>query len=929
MKNLLDSKYTPLKSSFKIRRARFFKLLFLVLLTTLFLTIFITSLPRTYRISNDLTQHNINDPDLALYYKFQYNTDYIFPDTFTIHHNILQDKKFESLDQVKYYDSDPRLYWTVYLDNILQYDDLTQVPELPFSWYDFADFHDLNKLIGLSETQINCEFFFNPVFPLDSLTLVEEELSKKKDDSLLSPGLRKKYEEQFFYNKAMKSKSAHVFQVIEKHCRYFNENYNNKRPPFTAQVETLDLYDKLRPEVYKLQARSYILNKVKPPLSLTFVHKTHNSYQVFLDQDTTVDKYGHRPNIIQSGLLNSTLERNKGSGLDFNKSPADLFDKFVEKFEPLKITEISQDFKHSLENDILINLLPEDFEFNGPKKLEELLEAHEKNLLNKHQISYMESLNISLNTHYTMIPKYFQECGNILQFDGVGRHFDKVFFNGEDCKADKHIVQIKLNNMIKTWLAFTKANGLVSWLAHGTLYGYIYNGKNFHWDQDMDLQMPITHLHLLAEYFNQSLIMQDPHEGSGRYLLDINTFLTHRNHGNGKNNIDARFIDIDSGLYIDITGLSVSSDPVTNSYKDYFNTEVIKHDVHNLKYKDPNLLQNVTDFSGDEYLTFLKSLPEEYFADKDANFLQNLGRTVKDENSRNRKRASPASELTWRENYNINKILQLYNCRNGHFHNFHEISPLVNTFFHNSPALIPRLSIKLLRDEYKVPNSYRLTLYKQYTFLPEWDEWVPTESLKMARNLDSLFFVRAYDILNPLNRLEFRDVLKMLHNLCVYHQYDFVSELLNIFPQSKYHLKELEIRSIKDNDNENRLNLFTGLHKYIGKNKILKKNMFKDPFLYTHESRLLTPYLDEQDKEQVCFAATEVLVSLYEQYQEGQLDLYKFTENVEDNNNNNNNENESEDNRISMDFNNIGNKIFVIGDSTVTNTVFEMDSTFD
>jgi hypothetical protein len=40
------------------------------------------------------------------------------------------------------------------------------------------------------------------------------------------------------------------------------------------------------------------------------------------------------------------------------------------------------------------------------------------------------------------------------------------------------------------------------------------------------------------------------------YLLDVNPHYTERTHGDGYNLIDARWIDMENGLYIDITGLS-------------------------------------------------------------------------------------------------------------------------------------------------------------------------------------------------------------------------------------------------------------------------------------------------------------------------------------------------------------------------------------
>ena len=78
------------------------------------------------------------------------------------------------------------------------------------------------------------------------------------------------------------------------------------------------------------------------------------------------------------------------------------------------------------------------------------------------------------------------------------------------------------------------------------------------WDNDIDVQVPIMDLHKLSLQFNQTIVVEDPEDGFGRYFLDIGSFITLREKGNGNNNIDARFIDIDTGLYIDITALALS-----------------------------------------------------------------------------------------------------------------------------------------------------------------------------------------------------------------------------------------------------------------------------------------------------------------------------------------------------------------------------------
>lgn len=102
----------------------------------------------------------------------------------------------------------------------------------------------------------------------------------------------------------------------------------------------------------------------------------------------------------------------------------------------------------------------------------------------------------------------------------------------------------------------------------------------FPWDADTDVQMPLRDLHRLAREFNQTLVVEnvghdhqnENHQnsqnentyqnvtfgGMAAFFVDVGSSITVRSRANGMNNIDARFIDIHTGPYVDITGLAVS-----------------------------------------------------------------------------------------------------------------------------------------------------------------------------------------------------------------------------------------------------------------------------------------------------------------------------------------------------------------------------------
>ncbi|KAJ9205878.1 hypothetical protein DTO164E3_1131 [Paecilomyces variotii] len=147
--------------------------------------------------------------------------------------------------------------------------------------------------------------------------------------------------------------------------------------------------------------------------------------------------------------------------------------------------------------------------------------------------------------------KYFHEPGG----DDIMGHYDTRFFHGVvsyDERTDT------LTHMIRAYLEFFRENGLETWIAHGTLLGWWWNGKMLPWDWDVDTQVSEETLLYMGDHFNQTIAqyISEDRKVKRRYLLDVNPWSRQRDRGEGLNIIDARWIDIRNGLYIDITGLS-------------------------------------------------------------------------------------------------------------------------------------------------------------------------------------------------------------------------------------------------------------------------------------------------------------------------------------------------------------------------------------
>ncbi|CAD6581507.1 MAG: hypothetical protein ASARMPREDX12_001936 [Alectoria sarmentosa] len=153
--------------------------------------------------------------------------------------------------------------------------------------------------------------------------------------------------------------------------------------------------------------------------------------------------------------------------------------------------------------------------------------------------------------------KYFHEPGGT----SLSNHYDSRYEHGILSYEEKQDSQV---HMMRAYLDFFKKNNIETWLAHGTLLGWWWNGKMLPWDWDIDTQVSGPTLMFLGKHFNGSIYEYSSADSDPdlqplterQYLLDVNPAMIERDRGNGDNVIDARWIDIRNGLYIDVTGLS-------------------------------------------------------------------------------------------------------------------------------------------------------------------------------------------------------------------------------------------------------------------------------------------------------------------------------------------------------------------------------------
>lgn len=130
-------------------------------------------------------------------------------------------------------------------------------------------------------------------------------------------------------------------------------------------------------------------------------------------------------------------------------------------------------------------------------------------------------------------------------------HYDGRFADHTVKETERLAV---LTNMMKTFLSTMADIGAETWIMHGTLLGWWWNQKILPWDTDIDVQVSMHTIEMLATYFNMTEYhYQLPGGGKGTYLLEINPNWVNGGIEDRFNRIDGRWIDTDTGLFIDIS----------------------------------------------------------------------------------------------------------------------------------------------------------------------------------------------------------------------------------------------------------------------------------------------------------------------------------------------------------------------------------------
>ncbi|RLV83182.1 Protein MNN4 [Meyerozyma sp. JA9] len=430
-------------------------------------------------------------------------------------------------------------------------------------------------------------------------------------------------------------------QPVQSYCREDDTNplgYNIFAFPGPQMVPNNEILGK-----------SYLYTSAPSPVKLVFLTDNLGSYEVYVANPSNNDL---KHSLLHNGIV-KVLDLEKVNVLHEYKT-------LVKTYPPRNGDEVMNDPKITIPRDAF------DVDVNS------VLDGLKGKELNVMEDAYRKSIEYS--HHEEDPPKFFREAKLLEKHPEkwLGDHYDWRFFNGLTVGNEDQ--KLSLHHLVKSYLSFARQHGIVTWISHGSLLSWYWNGLAFPWDTDIDVQVPISDLHKLGKRFNQSLIIEnigtseDKFNGMGRYFVDIGSSITHRSKGNGNNNIDGRFIDIDTGLYIDITALALTDTPTPQRY-DY------------LAETQPHIRKALDELKDDD------------------------------------------GNINYRDK---NRELEAYNCRNNHFATYDELSPLVLTLVENSWSYVPSNFVMTLNYEYKL-NALTDKNYRDSFYLNNFRIWVTTQ----------------------------------------------------------------------------------------------------------------------------------------------------------------------------------------------------------
>lgn len=593
-------------------------------------------------------------------------------------------------------------------------------PKIPDSWPDDYSF----PLDGQS-----CEYLrnqFDPrMMPALVLSYLSERLStvdKNMYDSITVPfswsswlgldtrlsnlfGTQSNFKHNLLGCERFKERYNIDIDNITEYCRDHN-NLSGKYPriDFFKPITS-----KMKAYARAVVGLSHLRYSAPIPQRILFMGLYNNNSLLVPTSKLTIPDLKDKPDL--SYLLNNYLDSISPHKDGFQYETINLQNVISDVSKKLKILHdlydkyLSSISEHLWTDDILRLLQPStsdneltknSFMFNADVYYSELKEQVRlysyDSVSNKFDQNLLSAFHLAYNSDNH--PKYFYEADIIKS--STGSHYDWRFFKG--IIHSEYERQALLHRLVRAWLRFVKITGIRSWLAHGTLLGWYWNGVALPWDHDIDVQMPISDFLRFARNYNQTLVvdLEDKKSislGIGSYLIDINPYFYNRIKGNGRNTIDARFIDTETGIYVDITSLAFTDAVKEISIRGRQSIEfnrLLDHDFED------------NEFSAINKLTYYDSL------------------------------FSQRAQL-WK-----NQLI--YNCKNNHFYTLDDLSPLKLSLFEGVLALVPKSFKQILEREYE--HGLHSIAHQGHTYDSKINLWISNDICRkksLLEDCSSLF----------------------------------------------------------------------------------------------------------------------------------------------------------------------------------------------
>lgn len=516
---------------------------------------------RYWLANTDLTETKISvkvKPFLSNYdYKDSWkNRKEIFYDprfTLSIYLNEIKEKALEAQGKQE--------FWYTGTDRV----DLSEIDTivLPFNWADWMDLRVLNEDIKKPiDQKINCLY-------------IRKYTNNDPDTSYFC------YNVEDIEDAQIERWGYHRDQlpgfIIHAHASHDDRTYNDFRV---------------------LQAKSYALTYLPKPYKVIILSGDENKgtieFEVDPDDNLRITKSDLVLNYLKShGISHEDMDDDFTLEFDHLKGLDDFYSKIIPKQlrEEDDVSGAYGAFQKQSDSEGYTELKLTKDMFNYPSLFVDLqIEHFEKasgpiESLSRQERLYYEGLKECRKYSDSNEPTYFKMAViNHLDEKNIdheyGWHYDWRFFNGALnyqrngwTQAELDIrTNIILDRMLRSWSRFAQEKGIIYWIMHGPLLSWYWDGLMFPFDVDIDIQMPIVDLLRLAKEYNQTLVVEDPSEGYGKFMLDVGSYIHNRGISKNQNHIDARFIDVDSGIYIDITGLSKS---IANAPEEYTNNPLV------------------------------------------------------------------------------------------------------------------------------------------------------------------------------------------------------------------------------------------------------------------------------------------------------------------------------------------------------------------